>query len=339
MKNESISVIIVSKNEEKRIQACIESVIGALNEYDDFEIILVDSASTDRTIDIAKRYNIKIIQLRPNWQHSAAAGEHIGYLHSKGEYICFIGGDMILNQDWFKEAIPCLKKEDVAGVSGKIINNFDVNNCSSLVAYRINFGFNSLKCGEVDVLGGPAMFKRSVLKEVGGYHPFLRAGEEAELSYRIRVKGYKLIRLPIPMVYHKSECMSLLKFLYKYQWEYVKAVGSSIRYSLRTNKQIFYKRFPAIFIAMFFNLSLLLVVVSLALLLKGYTSPITTVLAGYSLLFILLIIKRKNIKDAMLSILVLHISALAICIGFLKDLPNPQEYPNNPIIIKLRTKT
>jgi glycosyltransferase involved in cell wall biosynthesis len=333
MDDESISFIIISRNEEKRIQACIESVIECSKEYKNSEIILVDSASTDRTVDIAKRYPIKIIQLKPSWPLSPAAGEYTGFLHSKGDYVCFIDGDMILNAEWLKEALPFLKKDDVAGVSGNIINIFE-DGCSPLVVKRINRSCELLKFGEVSSLGGPAMFRRNILEDVGCYHPFLKAGEEAELSCRIRAKGYKLLRLSTPMVTHNVKSMSLSAYIKKYCWGYAKAVGSSIRFSLRTNKHVFWMRLPEIIQAMFFNLFLLYIIFSLFTLIKGYILFTITTIAGYFLLFILSVRRRKDIKDALLSILIVHIWALAVFIGFLKDLPDPQQYPRDPIIIK-----
>lgn len=333
MKDEIISFIIISRNEEKRIRACIESVIKCSRGYKNSEIILVDSASTDKTVDISKCYPIKIIQLRPHWPLSPAAGEYMGFLHSKGDYLCFMDGDMLLDAGWLKEALPYLKKDDVAGVAGNIINRFK-DDCSSLVARRMNRNYELLSFGEVNSLGGPATFKRSVLEVVGCYHPFLRAGEEGELSYRIILKGYKLLRLPVSMVVHRAESSSLLVYLKKYQWEYVKAVGSSIRFSFRTNKQVFWRRFPVIIQAIFFNLSIFYVIFSLFTFIKGYILYAIITLAGYFLLFILSLKRRMEVKDALLSILIVHIRALAMLIGFLKDLPDPQQYPKDPIIIK-----
>lgn len=326
MKNECISFIIVSKNEEKRIQTCIESVIECSREYKNSEIILVDSASTDKTVDISKYYPIKIIQLKPNWPLSPAAGKYIGFLHSKGNYLIFIDGDMLLEAGWLKEALPYLKKDGIAGISGNIINVFE-DGCLSLADRRMNITFKFLSFGEVNVLVGPAMFKRNILEAVGCYHPFLKAGEEAELSYRIIVKGYKLLRLKIPMVIHRMESLHLFTYIKKYHWNYLKSTGSSIRFSLRTNKQIFWRRFPAIIQAIFLSLYLFYVMLSLVILIKGYLLFAIISLAGYFFMFILLIVIRKNVEDALLSILIVHIRSIALLIGFLNDLPDSQQYP------------
>ncbi|KAF5416608.1 MAG: Glycosyltransferase AglE [Candidatus Methanophagaceae archaeon] len=52
--SELISVVVISKNEEDFIGKCIESVLEATKDFDNYEILLVDSASADGTIEIAK---------------------------------------------------------------------------------------------------------------------------------------------------------------------------------------------------------------------------------------------------------------------------------------------
>ena len=121
----TLSVVVVTKNEEKRIAKCIESIIDAIKNanINSSEIILVDSASTDKTVEIAMKYPIKIIQLHPSWFLSPAAGFYIGFLNSNGTYIQFQCGDSILDRNWFKLAIPILEKnENIAGVTGIILS-------------------------------------------------------------------------------------------------------------------------------------------------------------------------------------------------------------------------
>ena len=85
--NPDLSVVIISRNEERNIARCIESVLEATDEMASYEIILVDSVSTDRTVEIAKKYPIRILQLKHKSQCSPAAGRFIGFLHSRGNYI------------------------------------------------------------------------------------------------------------------------------------------------------------------------------------------------------------------------------------------------------------
>lgn len=335
MSSLDISIIIVTKNESKNIEQCITSVIESIIGYNYYEIIMVDSFSNDTTVELARKYPIKIIQLRPDWPHSASAGEYIGFKYSSGKYVLFIDGDMILDKNWFKNSLAYLERENVAGVGGIIKNVFEENNCPRLVANRANKGFDNLKNGEVDVLGGPAMFKRSILEEVGCYHPFLKAGEEAELSLRIRNKNYKLFRIPVQMVIHKDSCINLEKFLYKYQWKYVIEVGKSLRYASRTNWHIFLRKTPTLILSLLLNLLLFFDIFGIGIFIFFRNFIFCLVITMiYLSIFSLSLIKWKAIKTALLSLIVVHVRAYAMVNGFLKNIPNPTEYPTNPIFIK-----
>jgi glycosyltransferase involved in cell wall biosynthesis len=331
-----ISVVIISKNEEKIIERCIQSTIYALKNIEKYEIILVDSFSTDRTIEIAKKYPIKIIQLQKHWHHSPSAGEYIGYLHSKYDYICFVGADMLLRANWFYNSIKYLENNiDVAGVSGIIDNSFISDSCSWIVQQRIQKNFNSMQTGDVDVLGGPAIFKKEILDHIGCYHPFLRAGEETELSYRIKNNGYRLIRLPYTMVTHKMECFSLIDYLKKYQWTYTREIGKAIRYSYDTNINIFYKYLPKLFSATLFNLLFIILFSGvLSLILAKSVILFIIISICYVILFVISYNKRRSIYDALLSLLIIHIRGVAITVGFLEGLPSMSNYPTSCIIIE-----
>ena len=99
-----LSVVLVTKNEESHIAACIES---ALKETEGLraEIILVDSASDDRTVEIASRYNTTIIQLDRRNLLSPSAGRFVGTRHARGRFILFLDGDMQLLPGWLSEGL------------------------------------------------------------------------------------------------------------------------------------------------------------------------------------------------------------------------------------------
>jgi glycosyltransferase involved in cell wall biosynthesis len=79
-----ISVVIISRNEAKNITRAIESVLKAVEHWPQTEILLVDSASTDETVEIAKHYPINIVRLKPSWFLSPPAGRLIGLYHTRG---------------------------------------------------------------------------------------------------------------------------------------------------------------------------------------------------------------------------------------------------------------
>ena len=79
-----LSVVLISKNQAWNISRLIESVLQATSSFLSSEIILVDSNSTDETVEFASRYPISIVRLRPGQRLSPAAGRYIGYQRPRG---------------------------------------------------------------------------------------------------------------------------------------------------------------------------------------------------------------------------------------------------------------
>src|ERR1044072_9571827 len=100
----TVSIIIKALNEERHIGAAIESALAALRGIRG-EVILADSASTDRTIEIARRYPIKIVQMTRVEDRSCGAGAQLGYQYSRGRYVWLVDGDMALKPGFLAAAI------------------------------------------------------------------------------------------------------------------------------------------------------------------------------------------------------------------------------------------
>jgi len=98
--------VIPAYNEEKDINECLKSLRN--QSYKKIEIILVDDGSTDKTIDIARKYKIKI--LRQNHKGPGAA-RNFGTKHSKGKILIFIDADMHFSKDYIKNLINPIKKD------------------------------------------------------------------------------------------------------------------------------------------------------------------------------------------------------------------------------------
>jgi len=204
-----LSVVIIAKNEERNIQRGIESILEATVSFDNVEIVLVDSISTDKTIEIAQNYPIKIIQLDPNFFISPSAGRFIGLKYTSGEFVYFLDGDMHLDKNWFETALPIIEENpNLAGIAGKCHEiTFDDNfkEIKSEDKDRFNVGEQIHK---VKHLGQSVLYRRSALEKVGGFNPYLANEEELELGLRLSAAGYELQRIPVPMTIHYTKYYS-----------------------------------------------------------------------------------------------------------------------------------
>ena len=104
-----ISFIIIGKNEGWKLKACLDalSVVVCKDKIQDYEIIYVDSKSTDDSINVAKQYPKARVFLITG-ECNAGVGRNIGGKEAKGDILCFLDGDMELQT----EVIPSLLDEN-----------------------------------------------------------------------------------------------------------------------------------------------------------------------------------------------------------------------------------
>ncbi len=351
-----LSVIIITRNEEEMIGRCIESVISSL-EYAKVkgiiyssEIILSDSASTDKTIEIANKYPIKIVQLLPGWPLSAAAGLYIGIQHCKGSYIQILGGDHILDKEWFIHGIPVLERSgQIAAVEGYEAEYLEGNELMSHIKTSVEQHDNKPE-GETDY-AGTAIFKSEVLRKVGSFNPYLKGGEDRELSYRILEAGYKIMSIPYLSTTHywagESGKLDLITHLRSaYKWGL--GDGQAAKYYIK-NKAILSKYLTRYFntsaIRIYSWLSLILMLINANILaffsdssyFVNITLLIDLLLIGLASSFIFIKYKSKKLYDIIYSLQEipdLIVRQAGFVIGFLKFSRDISTYPTNVKIIK-----
>lgn len=94
-----LSVVIIAENEANRIGDCIESVLAAAaRAVPAFEVILVDSASTDRTVRIAEEHPVTILRIPPEQTVSCGAGRYVGDRAAGGELVLHVEADLVASR-------------------------------------------------------------------------------------------------------------------------------------------------------------------------------------------------------------------------------------------------
>jgi len=110
-----VSIIIRTKNEERWIGHCLKAIFS--QDYKNFEVIIVDNESTDKTINKAKKYPVKVVNIT-NYTHGKALNK--GIKNSKGDLLVFLSGHCIpYDNNWLKNLIIDFDNEKVAGVYGR----------------------------------------------------------------------------------------------------------------------------------------------------------------------------------------------------------------------------
>ncbi|ASY65476.1 hypothetical protein SJ05684_b44940 (plasmid) [Sinorhizobium sojae CCBAU 05684] len=227
----SISVIIKTLNEEKRIAATIESALAALKGKGG-EVIVADSGSADRTVEFAARYPVTIVQIAPPARPSCGIGPQLGFQYSRGEYVCLIDGDMLLDGGFLDEAVRFLADNpSIAGVTGHI-EEMHVANLE--FARRVNRNAPENRTGAIDRMNGGGLYRRRAIEDVGHFSDRnLHGYEEFDLGIRLRNAGWGLHRLDRRFVQHFGHTVNSYRLLVRrWKTKYLFGIGELLRASL-----------------------------------------------------------------------------------------------------------
>lgn len=312
-----ISFIIKTLNEEKKIGQCISSVMQCQDTQDD-EIIVVDSASTDRTVEIASNFPVRIIQLVNFLERSCGIGPQLGYQSSSGEFIYLLDGDMTLDKNFLNAALEMMRRDPKIGGIGGIIEEKNLN--YTYERYK-RYKTPTKSIITVDHLAGGGLFRRSAIEDIGYLtNRNLHGFEELELGLRLTCRGWKLLRLPVTSAHHYGHALSFWRLLAK-KWHgrYFEGYGEILRSALG-------KPFLPRVIGVMKHLIALLLLWILSLCLFIYAPSLVTmggILLAPVTLFALLALKKRSITNALYSTVEWHIHLMALFIGFFKRPKDP----------------
>ncbi len=209
----TVSVIIKALNEERRIAVAIESALASLGDIDG-EVILADGGSRDRTIEIARRYPITIVQLNSIADRSCGAGAQLGFQHSSGRYLCLMDGDMRLHDGFLAAAVRVLDDNPtVAGVGGTVI---ECEIASLEFEQRSRRNDPDRRPGTVTRLNGSGVYRRSAIESIGYVTDRnLHGAEELDVAARLRAQGWTLRRIDRPAIDHHGHTENAYYLLWR----------------------------------------------------------------------------------------------------------------------------
>lgn len=208
-KDKKVSIIIPAYNEAKVIGECIESLANQLNK--NFEAIIIDDFSNDKTGDLAKktagRFNLDLKVVRLNKHQERGVARNLGAKHSKGEHLLFIDADMKLDKNVISDCVDLVNDEPE--IKAIIIPELSFGNgfwakCKSL----------EKKCylGD-DNIEAARFFNKHSFWKVGGWDEEMISGEDWDLTKRVR-KRYSVGRIQAE-IFHNEERLTIWSFAKK----------------------------------------------------------------------------------------------------------------------------
>ncbi len=202
----AIGVVIIGRNEGERLRACFTSVLTMNYPRELVEVIYVDSASTDSSVELARVLGVKTVQL--DGPTTAARGRNAGWMRSNAALILFLDGDTVLDADFVAKAVPHFSDPKVSGVYG---NRRETRTADSIYNAIFDLDWNAAP-GWSLFFGGDALVRREALAAVGGYNDTLIAGEEPDLCRRMRGRGGRILHIDEPMTLHDLDMHHLKQY-------------------------------------------------------------------------------------------------------------------------------
>lgn len=211
-----VSVIIPAYNEEKYIKKCLKSINNQTLRREEYEVIVCDDASTDKTSTIAKKYADKLIRLKK----CKTIGEvrNKGAKKAKGEILLFVDADTKLKSDFLQKILEC---KTTFGISKNLY--YGDEDFISLLNILNNFFLKNIP--RLAVTPGCCMYiNKKEFNRIGGFNKDYKRNED-NLFFQKLFKQKKKISLVDSKVYtsdRKLKQKGRLKFATEHLISYLK---------------------------------------------------------------------------------------------------------------------
>jgi GT2 family glycosyltransferase len=189
--------------------------------YPSFEVIFVDNASTDGSVEFVRENfgqneRLRIIENDANL--GFAEGNNVGIRKARGEYVALLNSDAVVDPMWLKELAEAVQPAGVGAAQSKLLlmSNPNLMDCAGGFIDQYGYHHYEVGCGEKAekynrayeifyAKGAGMILKREALKCSGLFDPrIFMYYDETDLCWRLRLCGYKVVFVPTSLVYHAA---------------------------------------------------------------------------------------------------------------------------------------
>ncbi len=225
-----VSVVVCAYNAERTMDACLES-LRTMN-YPDYEVIVVNDGSKDRTLQISERHKA-VYEADPggprmtiiNQENKGlSVARNIGAHAATGEIVAYTDSDCVPDPDWLAFLVYKFVRSGFVAVGGPNFPPPEPYLVPAAVAVSPGGPMHVLLDDEVaeHIPGCNMAFTKKALEEIGGFEPvFAAAGDDVDLCWRLQNRGFPIGFSPAATVWHYRR--NTVKAYLKQQMGYGKA--------------------------------------------------------------------------------------------------------------------
>ena len=221
MSNSGVSIVILNFNGLEHLQNLFPSIDNLRFPNRSLELILVDNASTDGSLEWMeqKRPDVRIVRNKTNEVFASACNK--GALAASNEWLAFVNNDMRLEPSWLETMLAAVDQAgDKTVCGGSRILSWDGNHIDFNGGITTFYGHsfqkdNGRPIAEVATddrpqptlfpCGGAMLIRKDVFLEAGGFDTdYSGYFEDVDLGWRLWLLGYEVVSVPSAIVYHKG---------------------------------------------------------------------------------------------------------------------------------------
>jgi glycosyltransferase involved in cell wall biosynthesis len=216
--------VIPARNAERTIGACLAALVER-TPADNVEIVVADNGSTDRTLEIAARYPVRIV--RVPWGFVSKV-RNDGARVAQGQIVAFVDSDCDVLPHWYEALTSALADPRIGVVGCRHELPASTTWCErAWQAAHVKPG-EHLESDVAYVPAGNMALRRDRFLSVGGFDESLETGEDPDLCVRVARRGYRVVSAPAMRCIHHGEPKSLVHVFRRERWH---GRGVRLKYS------------------------------------------------------------------------------------------------------------
>lgn len=199
--NSAVAIILIGRNEGDRLKRALDSVVGMVD-----RIVYVDSGSSDDSVAFARSKDVEVVELDMSIPFTAARARNAGVdalrRNDLPEFLQFIDGDCVLLCDWLSMALSVMRADTGLG----IVTGWRREIHPEASIYNAMCDHEWYRpAGPIVACGGDMLVRSEAFDAAGGFNPAVIAAEDDEFCLRVRMAGYRLMRIPRNMTVHDAD--------------------------------------------------------------------------------------------------------------------------------------